>query len=1769
MERIFTSFNSFRLPCNKGKNRYAIFMLLLIFITFSSENLYAQCDASVPTFNVNLVGQPSGTYTTPPVIRTGNCCGTESPDRCIQFIITLDSQAVAVNFQITSGAIPPGSLFYQVDCGPQSQVGEYICITGPGPHILTFCKPGNNTNQFTVYSIPSPIFPNDDTIRVGCSKPVVVQGLTASTVTWNSVYPGTSGQYNNYLSCTSGCTSPAFTPDGFAPPYIDYVVCGFPTADQCGFTTLVCDTVRIYTAAPILGLVTPNPASYCPTSPGVTLTVSASGGVGNFTYEWLDPNGTIVGTGISYFATSPGTYNVKIYDELEGCPPLCIAVPVTVSTISLSTSKTDVNCFSACNGSATVSPSGGAGPYTYLWQPGNLTGQTITNICAGSYTVTVTDAGGCTASASITINQPSALNVSITSPVGPGGTNIGCAGETNGSATANPSGGVSPYTYLWNNAQTSQTISNLGAGLYQVTITDNNGCTSTDTLSLTEPDSIVVLIDSVVFNSGSTIQCHGDNSGSACVTVIGGTTPYFYNWSTGDTVSCISGQSAGTVYLTVTDANGCSKGPLQYTFIEPNDFITSVSSPTFAGGYNVSCFGAADGSIDLTVSGASVPYTYEWSNAETTQDLTGLEAGFYSVTITDFNGCTTELSITLSEPPVLDVTLTSPVSGGGTNIGCNGQTDGSLTANPTGGTGPYSYLWSNTQTTQTITNLSADTYQVTVTDANNCVITATMTLTEPDTLVPLISGVTVTGGSNLSCYGDSNATASVSVSGGTAPYSYEWSNGDSLSSTGGLSAGMISVTVTDANGCSASDSYIITEPAPLSASMSASLFNGNYNISCNGAADGTATVSPSGATPPYTYLWSDTQITQTANGLSAGWISVTVEDVNGCIYTDSIELIEPDVLNSTLDPFVTACGTNISCAGGDDGSIDLEVSGGAAPYTYLWSNTATSEDIAGLQAGFYLVTVTDANGCTSSATATLTEPTALMVNSIISPVYPGGWNVSCNGGDDGSVEATASGGCAPYSYSWSNGDSTEIISGVSVSIYIVTITDVNGCTARDSILLTEPPLLTASVSSTDANCSSSCDGTGIVSSVNGGTAPYSYLWSNNDSTATSSNLCVGSYTVTITDVNGCSTSGSITISEPTMMTMSVTIDNQVSCFNACNGQASVSTLSGGTTPYTYLWSTGVTTATVSGLCVGTHTVTVTDANNCSLVQSITITEPDLLLASVVVDNQNSCFNACDGQASITGLTGGTGPYSILWSNNDTASLSSNLCPGNYSVTITDANSCTVTGSISITEPALLNISASVDNQVDCFSSCNGQASVTLSTGGTLPYSYQWNNNDTGQIASNLCAGSYSVTITDDNGCTASTSVIISEPQLLTVSASVTSNASCSGICDGIATVSSTYGGTAPYSYLWSNGETTNTITNLCEGIYTVTVTDENGCTETTTVTIIQPQVLSLNQNIIDASCNNVCDGAIDIDPSGGTLPYAFNWSSGQSNEDLTGLCAGIYTVTVTDANGCSSSVSYTITEPDPVVAIAGTDQVICGRTTILAAGNESGTWSVISGTAIFADANDPNTAVSGLSYGTNILEWYVNVNGCFHASAIKIESDEEVTAIASPDASICELSYLLVAAQPSVGSGRWSVTGNGMAIIHDPANHITSVSNLNICDNIFLWTVTNGDCIESDSVIVYLKTSLDCDSLAMPTAFTPNRDGYNDVFEVLGLLRHPDNQLIIFNRWGNEVFRKDRYANDWAGTNKSGDPLPDGTYFVILKVNDLNRVLKGYVDIRK
>jgi len=1992
--------------------RAGIHLLLMVILSFfvPKSNLYAQCGcaATIPTFNVDFTGNPYGTWTSPPVSReNGGCCGNGL--RCIQIIVTADSTAAGI--ELHKPGPDPGSYSYQIDCGALQTVDSLVCI-GPGTHCLTFCKPGSNLYTYILNQIPRPTFPPNDTVRAGCSKFINVYGLDTSSVTFTSIYPGAVGAYNSYLSCTSNCTSPLFSPDSLAPAYIDYKICGSPVATRCGFILPRCDTVRMY-VYPKLGIsVNPNPATYCPSSSGVNLVSTVTGGFGSYSYTWKNGSGATVGSSSSYFATA-GTYKLFVTDGLTSkniCPLDSVVVPVTISNVVLTSAHTNVACSGGNNGVATVTTTGGSQPYTYHWS-NNATTSSLTGLTAGTYSVTVSDNSSCSQTASFTITQPAVLSVAIDTA---NTSDVSCHGNNNGKITIIVSGGVTAYSYLWSpGGFTTQNIMNLDTGTYTVTVTDAHNCTATVTQTLTQPTSIVPISPPVV--SSTNLNCHQDLSGSACVNtgLLGGTAPYTFSWSNSATVACISSLSAGTYCVQIMDANRCTSDTC-LAITQPAALASGFDSVSaYPGDVNVSCFGASDGAFSFHVTGGTAPFSYLWSTGDTTKNLSNIPAGPYCVTVTDANGCVTTNCITLLQPPPVADSLTSQFYNG-YNIPCKGQQSGVIFTLASGGYGPYTYVWTGpsgfSTTNQNPDNLFAGFYSVTITDVNGCVRMDTITLTEPDTLVPLITAINLNG-VNISCFNGTNGQVSATATGGTPTYSYVWTPGGSTTDTlFNLAAGDYCVRVTDLNGCFKDTCARLTQPGPLQDSIIPVLQNG-YGVSCNGLSNAVITAdSVSGGVSPYFYHWSTGATTSSVSGLSAAVYYLTITDANGCVRNDSFLVTQPPSLSIVSTP------TNPPCFGDTLGNIDAGVSGGVAPYVYVWSNGTTNSTASGLSSGTYSVTVTDANGCSLTASNTLTQPTRLVIDSLISPVYPGGWNISCHDGADACIYAYQHGGTLPYTFFWNYAYFTDSICNLSLVTnppYTVTITDSHGCTASDSIMITEPPRVVATVQANDSvTCfgtstgiinmntiggtpayhyflngnpvsnpitglsagsytvlvvdSNGCSDSTIVSigqpsaslnvtagvdtnvdchgnnngsvsvTVTGGTTTYTYNWSNSGTTTSITGLTANTYVVTVTDARGCTSVASATVSEPAaaLNTGGITLTN-VDCSTNSSGSATVTT-SGGTLNYTYLWSTTATTDTITGLAANTYFVTVTDAHGCTAVSSATITQP---AGSLTVNGSDSVNVDCNGNnngvASIT-ASAGTSPYLYNWSNGGTTSTISGLTAGNYSVTVTDAHGCSTTANVTITQPtnSLIDSAFSIAH-VDCRGNATGIAGVTTS-GGTTIYTYVWSNGATTTSISNLSTGNYSVTVTDAHGCSASSSTFVSEPAatLLANDSSLT-NVDCNGNNNGSATVTVS-GGTPQYTYTWSPNttDTTASINNLTAGIYSFTITDTHGCTTSGNITITEPSALSAGASFTDISCGQANTGIAAVTASGGTAPYAYLWSDGVSTTtSITGLSAGTYSVTITDSHGCTRVVPGIIIGQTTLAAHDSTTQISCGQactgqaiiaaiggtppytylwsttdTTSSISGLCVGTYSVTvsdahgcdtiissivigrtnlaasvtamdstcnqaftgsatvtptNGTAPYTYqwSNGANTSVvSGLSSGTysvtvtdalgcdTILSailipttslddtaaatylpciggnvgiatvtalngtgpftynwssgstattatgltagtYFVTVTDAFNCAVydtVDMGFINPAIAASGPDTVICIQDfqnqfkgvYNLFATDPSPGHGIWTVLmGNGSLVNDTMAQTQYSVSSGNIVagTNVITWTVTSGpagQCVTSDTVTITISHEGICLDFELPTGFSPNGDGYNDFYDIHGIERYPDNNFIVFNRWGNEVYNIDNYNNTshrWDGQNNNGDPLPDGTYYVILLVNKGDIKRNTYVDLRR
>ncbi len=1287
-------------------------------------------------------------------------------------------------------------------------------------------------------------------------------------------------------------------------------------------------------------------------------TVSASGGTGTYRYSW-SPSG---GSDATASGLSAGNYTVTVTDD-NNCTAMQSFTITEPDAIVITPSQTNLSCKGSANGSASAIITGGAGSYTYQWSPSGGTNASATGLTAGTYTVTVTDRNACTATQSFTITEPDVLVASKGSQ-----TNIASRGTATGSATVNVIGGTGPYYYSWApSGGTSATATGLTAGTYTVTVTDDNTCTATQSFTITEPDE---LIASKV--SQTNIACHGAATGSATVSVTGGTGLYSYSWSpSGGTSATATGLSVGIYTVTVTDANA-STATQSFTIIEPDALVISQGFQT-----NIACHGANNGSATVSISGGTGAYTYSWSpSGGTSATATGLGAGTYTVTVTDANLCTATQSFTITEPTKLTAT-----AGAQTNIACNGAKTGSATVSVSGGTGAYTYSWSPSGgTSATATGLGAGTYTVTITDANLCTATQSFTIIEPNILA-----ATAVAQTNVGCHGAATGSATVSATGGTGVYSYSWSpSGGTSATASGLSAGTYTVTVTDANNCTVTQSFIITEPTNILTASQGTI----VNVNCHGEATGSATVNVTGGTGSYSYSWSPSGGTgATASGLAFGTYTVTVTDSNGCTTTQGFTITEPA---SSLS--ATTASVGVSCFGGGNGSASVSVSGGSPNYTYSWSPFGgTSATATGLSAGDYTCTITDSKGCTLTKTVTVATPAK--ISGTITKV-----DVSCNGGTNGSATVTASGGAGSYSYSWSpTGGNAATASGLSKGNYTVTIQDGNTCVYIASVTIDEPSVLTASISHTDILCNGGATGTATVV-PSGGTGTYSYLWSPSGGTAaTATGLATGTYSCKITDSNGCFVTRSIRIDEPAVLS-ATTSQIDATCMSA--GQAAVN-VSGGVGPYTYLWSpSGQTTAIVTGLNNGSHSCLITDSNGCTITKTFLINTTNTLTATAS-KNDILCNGTNTGSASVV-PSGAPGPFTYVWApTGGSSNTASNLAAGNYSVTITSANGCSIVKNFIITESSALTVTPSQTNLL-CNGANTGSASVSVS-GGTGSYTYAWApSGGTAATATGLSAGTYTVTVTDTNSCTATQSFTITESNVLTATAVSQTNIACNGANTGSATVSVS-GGKAGYSYSWApSGGNSATATGLSAGTYTVTVTDTNSCTATQSFTITEPNVLTATAvSQTNIACNGANTGSATVGVSGGKPGYSYSWSpSGGNSETATGLSAGTYIVTVTDANSCTATQSFTITEPNVLTATAVSQtNIAChgantGSATVGVSGGKSGytyAWAPFGGNSATA---------TGLSAGTYTVT-VTDANSCTATQSFTITEPALLEAITS------------------------------------------------------------------------------------------------------------------------------------------------------------------------
>ncbi|CAI8158825.1 MAG: Uncharacterised protein [Formosa sp. Hel3_A1_48] len=855
---------------------------------------------------------------------------------------------------------------------------------------------------------------------------------------------------------------------------------------------------------------------------------------GDYTVTVTDANGTVVDIEITILQ-----------------PDLAINIEETISEYN----GFNISCFGAGDGTIDIVTTGGGGPsnsdqYSYEWTlegtpftvsspstPTNLQG-----LGPGIYEVTVTDAVGCTYTENYEITEPTGLTLSgVISDYN--GFGVSCFGQNDGFIATTISGGTNNFNFTWIASdggivpvgqENNQNLTDLVAGTYTVTVADTNDCPIVETFIISEPDEFLI---NEVASSHVDILCFGDNSGEFEVSIVETVGPYEYLLVGTNYLGDLINQTlitpdlnitydelfAGNYDVFVTDQNGCSTELLGVVILQPDEGIDITETISEFNGFNISCFGASDGSIDIVTAGGGGPsnsdqYTYEWtldgtpfavSSPSTDTSLQELGPGFYQVTVTDVVGCTYTEIYEITEPEDIFIVVDSEV-----DILCNGDLTGSISITPQGGTGDYEYYWTldgqEFDDIEDIENLGPGEYVVLIEDSNGCFESEVFLITQPETII-----ITVESTVDILCHGDFTGSIDVSIAGGTPDYEITWFGPDTYESTEedptNLEAGVYTIQVIDQNNCLQTIEVELTQPDDL-------LINYNVtNETCTNANDGSISLDIQGGVLDYEISWSNFANGPIQNNLAPGLYSVTVTDGNNCVEEVTIEIEAAPIFD--IDPEVNS----ISCFGDNNGNIQLNIEGGVSPVFVLWDDDATAgEDRFNLGPGIYSVIISDSSdfNCTIEREFVIVEPAELNSSAVITNA------LDCDVVSSGSIDLQVVGGTAPYTFEWSNGATTEDLVDIPPGNYAVIITDVNSCKIIDEFIVTRPDEITADLLiSFDADCENHTPFQISTIEISGGVSPYEITWSSGVVSGTDGQTMTtsqeGTVIVDIVDALGC------------------------------------------------------------------------------------------------------------------------------------------------------------------------------------------------------------------------------------------------------------------------------------------------------------------------------------------------------------------------------------------------------------------------------------------------------------------------------------------------------------------------------------------------------------------------------------------------------------------------------------------------------------------------
>jgi gliding motility-associated-like protein len=1550
-----------------------------------------------------------------------------------------------------------------------------------------------------------------------------------------------------------------------------------------------------------------NPVS-APGADDGSATVQISGGTAGYAIAWSGPaNGAqmMAGGGTANISNLPeGDYTVTVTDT-NGCEETCTFTIGPPCAITADIAGTDPTCNGSTDGDINLTVNNGVGNLTFDWNVDALDGiQNPTGLPAGDYTVIVTDSLGCVATATVTLTEPSLIELICAEQ-----DQVSTIGGNDGTATIQISGGTAGYTVAWSGpasgsqneaAAGTATITGLVAGNYTVTVTDANGCEATCTFSIGTVGCNFSL-DITALNPA----CNGEANGIIFVIINGGTPGFSFDWNVDalDGIQDPFDLPAGNYSVTATDGIGC-QATASIMLQDPPVLTLACAQQNPA-----STIGGNDGSGAVTITGGVAVYNVnytgpvsgdETADAEGTTILGNLSPGTYNIEVTDSNGCVETCSFNIGDPScdlTIDITGTNPL--------CDGDTNGSISLTVTNGIGNVTFDWNVAALDgiQNPTGLAAGAYSVTVTDADGCSVNTSVTLTAPAAIALVCAQQ-----NPVSTVGGADGTATIQISGGTAGYTVAWSGPASgtqneaaagTATITGLTAGDYTVTVTDANGCETTCTFTIAEPV-----CDITLNIAGTDPLCNGGSTGSISLAVNNSTGNLTFDWNDNSLDgiQNPGGLAAGTYAVVVTDEVGCTADATVTLSEPALLG-----IVCTQQSPVSTPGGDEGSAGVQISGGTAPYTVAWSGPLSGSQnqaaagtaiIPDLSAGNYTIVVTDANGCEATCTLTFADPSCNLTLTIT------GTDPSCNGSLDGSIDLTVSGVNGNATFEWSNPalNGIQNPTGLPGGAYSVVVTDDAGCSATDAVVLVNPAALVLvcaqqnPVSTVGGN-----NGTATIQ-ISGGTAGYTVAWSGAASgsqnqatagTATISGLIAGDYTVLVTDANGCTSTCTFTIVEPICnLTLNITGANPL-----CNGDNTGSinlTVNGAIGTPAFDWNVaaldGIQNPT--GLAAGAYSVTVTDGAGCTANASVTLTEPAALVLVCGQQSPASGPSAEDGSASIQISGGVVGTYAItidgpISGAGNLPGMGNFTLPeleaGDYTITLTDANGCTTSCSFTI-GLAGCNMALAITGTNPL---CNGgnTGSINLAVTGAIGnLTFDWNDNslDGIQNPAGLTAGAYSVTVTDGVGCTATASVTLVEPTALALVCAQQNPVSTIGGDDGSATVQIS-GGTAGYTVTWSGPASgsqsqaaagTATIAGLIPGTYTIVVTDANGCTATCSFSIGSPNCnLALNIAGANPLCNGNSNGSISlaVNNSTGNLTFDWNENSLDGLQNPSGLAAGTYSVIVTDGAGCTANASVTLSDPAALAFTASGTGPDCfsaddGFITIESIAGGTLPYEVSTNGTFFTVVGALPLTRPGLTPGayTVIVR---DANGCTVQRNVNITAPQQYTLDLGPD--------LFVALGDSIrleGLANFdidSVIWTPQRFLSDPSGPATFVRPTETTGYRLRAFDING-CGAEDDIIVYVQRVL---NVFIPNAFSPNDDGVNDVLMIFADDKITEvKSFRIFDRWGNMLFFNGPFPpNDpqygWNG-EFNGRPMNAGVYVYAAEVEYVDgrtELVKGEV----